>query len=327
MIDYKDLEVLPWHREAIDTLAGAAVRGRLGHAWLLHGPAGLGKRRLAETLAVALVGGLAPGHWPAHIRSDAGPAAAAPSLRPDLYRLQPAPDKRSISVEQVRELIEQLTYTSHGGGARVVIVALAEEMTTSAANSLLKTLEEPPEESYLLLVSHEPGRLPATLRSRCQRLAIRPPSPTVAAGWLTQVEARRDWGPLLTLAQGCPLRALTLAGIGLDRLDAQWCSELAALVSSGDPADVDVWLKEDPAVYLAWLQGRVETLIRDLADPSASAAADSAYAQLLAAARARPAATLFVLRDGLLRLRRMVDGGVNLALALEALLSAWRRAV
>jgi DNA polymerase-3 subunit delta' len=321
----EDLIVLPWHREAIDTLASAAVRERLGHAWLLHGPAGLGKRRLAETLAVALVGGLRPRDWPAHIRADAGPAAAAPSLRPDLYRLQPAPDKRSISVDQVRELIEQLTYTSHGGGARVVIVALAEEMTISAANSLLKTLEEPPKDSYLLLVSHEPGRLPATLRSRCQRLAIRPPSPTVAAGWLTAVEGRRDWGPLLRLAQGCPLRALALAEVGLDRLDAKWCSELAALVSSGDPADVDAWLKENPAVFLAWLQGRVESLLRDLVDPQAIAA-DSAHAQLLAAARARPAATLFVLRDGLLRLRRMVDGGVNLALALEALLGAWRRA-
>ena len=91
---------------------------------------------------------------------------------PDLHWLYPEEDKETISVDQVRDVIETFTLTAHRGGAKVAIVEPAEAMTTAAANALLKTLEEPTAGSYLLLVSHQPGRLPATVRSRCQHLAV-----------------------------------------------------------------------------------------------------------------------------------------------------------
>ena len=88
--------------------------------------------------------------------------------------MHPLEDKETISVDQVREVIESVSLTAHRGKAKVVIIEPAEAMTTAAANALLKTLEEPSGDSYLLLLSHQPGRLTATIRSRCQRHRGRP---------------------------------------------------------------------------------------------------------------------------------------------------------
>ena len=322
--------ILPWHRETVESLAAAGARARLGHAWLLHGPPGVGKRRLAETLGSALVAGLAPKDWASAISEDTSGQAAQRVSLPDLHRLEPLPDKRTIGVDQVRALIEQLGYTSHAGGARVVIVNLAEEMTTNAANSLLKTLEEPPPGVYLLLASHAPGRLPATIRSRCQRLAILPPCTQDALVWLSRVDGGRHWNALLSLAGGAPLRALEMAEAGLDRLDETWCAELATLLGQGGdmPGRVEAWLKGDPAGFLAWLHTRLSRLLCDLAQRPGHLPdeAHAAYTALLEVAATRTARSLFELHDGVSRLRRLVDGGVNIPLGLEALLVTWRRA-
>lgn len=322
-----DFRVYPWQARAVATLAGAAARDRLGHAWLLHGPPGLGKRRLAETLGAALVCGLPARHWQDSLPADLATAAPPQVLLPDLHRLTPPPDKHLIGVEQVRGLIEQFGYTSHGGGARVAIVSLAEQLTVSAANSLLKTLEEPPADAYLLLVSNVPGRLPATLRSRCQRIGISAPSPDEARAWLADVEPGRDWSRLLALSGGCPLRAVGHAENALDRRDAEWSQGLAEVLTRGGdlPAQVDAWLKEDASVFLAWLEGRLEAALRAMAGAPAEAVHEGPAGALRAALASRPASTLFVLRDGVRRLRALADGGANLALGLEAQLAAWQR--
>ncbi|MCC5860951.1 MAG: hypothetical protein JJT93_03465 [Gammaproteobacteria bacterium] len=321
-----DFRVYPWQAEAVATLAGAAARDRLGHAWLLHGAAGLGKHRLAETLGAALVCGLSARHWAESLPATLESAEAPEVLLPDLHRLMPLPDKQTIGVDQVRALIEQFGYTSHGGGARVAIVSLAEQLTVSAANSLLKTLEEPPAGAYLLLVSHVPGRLPATLRSRCQRIALRAPGREEALAWLAGVEPGRDWARLLALSSGCPLRAVRYAGMDMDRRDAEWSVALAEALTRGRDlsAQVDGWLKEDPAVFLSWLEGQLEATLLALAGGDVEDTGRDAGA-LPAALVGHPASALFRLRDGVRRLRRLVSSGANLALGLEAHLAACRR--
>ena len=322
-----DFRVYPWQAQALATLSGAAARERLGHAWLLHGPAGLGKRRLAETLGAALVCGLPARHWQESLPASLETAEPPEVLLPDLHRLTPAPDKQSIGVDQVRALIEQFGYTSHGGGARVAIVSLAEQMTVSAANSLLKTLEEPPPEAYLLLVSHVPGRLPATLRSRCQRIAVKPPPRESALAWLAGVEPARDWARLLGLAGGSPLLAVSYAAKDMDRRDEEWSQGLAEMLTRGGdlPAAVDGWLKEDAPVFLAWLEGRIEAALRAMAGVPDAGTQDGPGRALGEALASRPASALFSLRDGIRRLRRLADGGVNLSLGLEAQLAGWQR--
>src|SRR5690606_32083331 len=85
--------------------------------------------------------------------------------------------KRDISVEAVRKATDFLHLTSSEGGRRIVIVDAADEMNANAANALLKVLEEPPPAALLLLVSHSPGGLLPTIRSRCRLLTLRPLEP------------------------------------------------------------------------------------------------------------------------------------------------------
>ena len=133
----------------------------------------LGRRRLAarSSTPAAALAALAARHDPL-------------DRHPDLHWLHPEEDKETISVDQVRDVIDIFTLTAHRGGAKVAIVEPAEALTTAAANALLKTLEEPSPGSYLLLLSHQPGRLAATVRSRCQHLALRAPATERVATWL-----------------------------------------------------------------------------------------------------------------------------------------------
>ena len=166
---------------ALAVLGRALASGRLAHGWLLTGPPGIGKATLAFRFARALL---------------AGPDAidARLSLRPDhpVFRqvarasipistvLEAERDPRTgrlrseITVDAVRAATASLQMTAAAGGYRVAMVDGAESMNRNAANALLKTLEEPPARSVLILVSHRPGSLAATIRSRCAKLRLSP---------------------------------------------------------------------------------------------------------------------------------------------------------
>ena len=164
--------------------AGAKLRdsvraGRLHHAWLICGPPGIGKATLAYRFTRWLLSGaisedlsLAPSHG-VFRRIAAG-------SHPDLLVIERRFDERrkrlqsEIVVDTVREAADFLHLTPFDGGWRIVLVDGAEAMNRNAANSLLKLLEDPPERAIWLLVSHAPGRLPPTVRSRCRRLDCQP---------------------------------------------------------------------------------------------------------------------------------------------------------
>src|SRR5690606_10254029 len=102
------------------------------------------------------------------------------------WRHTPSPARQMtvISVDQVRELSERLSTTPQYGNAKVAIIDPADDMNDAAANALLKTLEEPVPGRYVWLLSANPARLPATIRSRCQRLEFRVPPHDEAVAWL-----------------------------------------------------------------------------------------------------------------------------------------------
>lgn len=160
----------PWLSELEATLAAAVDRGRFPHATLIHGAQGSGRRHLVTSLAARLL----------HLTGAGDPAAATEGdlLRhPDFLGVNPEPDKQSISVDQIRELIEFLQLTSHQRGAKLVLLYPADAMTLNAANGLLKTLEEPPAGSIIFLVAEVLSRLPPTIISRCQRVRVPVASP------------------------------------------------------------------------------------------------------------------------------------------------------
>ena len=197
----------------------ARARGRLHHAWLLNGPEGVGKATFAYRAARRLLG--AP-PAPAYGVLGADPnhpvsRQVAARSHPDLMVLErEGPDgkpRKVIPVEDARRLGEFFSKSPASAPHRVAIIDAADDLNVNAANAILKTLEEPPPRGVLLMVSHSPGRLLATIRSRCRRLAFRPLDLEVAAAF---VRARADVNVeeslrLASMAAGAPGRALALA--------------------------------------------------------------------------------------------------------------------
>jgi DNA polymerase-3 subunit delta' len=186
---------------AEQALLDSARSGRLAHAWLLAGPRGIGKATLAYRFARFLLAGEAAddglfgeaptglGLDPAHPTFRRVASGGHPDIRTVARGVNPKTGKArsEIVVDDVREAIAFLRLTPSEGGWRVVVVDGAEDMNRNAANALLKVLEEPPARAILLLVSHAPGRLLATIRSRCRRLDLKPLSPDL----LGELLARR----------------------------------------------------------------------------------------------------------------------------------------
>jgi DNA polymerase-3 subunit delta' len=314
-------KLCPWLEPAFARLDAAIATGRLGHAWLIHGPTESGKINLALAVALRLLGIV---EQPVELSAAEAAAAIAhrhePADRhPDLHWLFPLEDKATISVEQVREVIDALALTAHGGGAKVVIVEPADALTTAAANALLKTLEEPSAGTYLLLLSHELGHLPATIRSRCQRLAVSRPSFEAIDAWLGGgPKAAEAWH----LAGGAPLRAAAIVS-GSDPLEVNDLSDSIRALSedrASPQAVAERWAKSDSAAALTWLMRELHTEIRSrLAAAGSTAVTDPKPATLHNACRKLTLKTLFELYDRAERLLGQAGSGVNQDLSLQAL--------
>ncbi len=206
------------HADAEATFESALADGRMHHAWFLTGPPGIGKATLAYRFARRLFAG--PG-CPAHDPALPLFRRVAEGSHADLLTIEREwDDKRKrlraeIVVDTVRAVPSFLHLTPAEGGWRVVVVDGAEAMNRNAANALLKVLEEPPARAVLLLTCDAPGRLPATIRSRCRLLRLAPLGPADMAAALARLAPGKNQADLITLADGAPGRALELAGEGL----------------------------------------------------------------------------------------------------------------
>ncbi|MPZ39832.1 MAG: DNA polymerase III subunit delta' [Rhizobiales bacterium] len=216
------------HAEAEQTMLDAYRSGRMPHAWLIGGPAGIGKATLAYRMArFALVH---PDPAAPDVRSATSLAVAddhpvaqriAARAHPDLLVLERAVNEKTgklftvIRVDDVRRTVSFFGSTAGEGGWRVCIVDTADELQDpQGANALLKILEEPPKNALLLLVSHAPARLLPTIRSRCRRLMLRPLSVTEVASGTAQALGREvddaDIRDAAEQAEGSIGRALML---------------------------------------------------------------------------------------------------------------------
>ncbi len=225
------------HDEAEQQLAEGLAAGRIHHAWMLVGPEGIGKATLAYRFAKKALqpqeaesGGLI-GEMPFAASLDVDPGSPPARLvkalsHPDLLVLRRPYDirakrfKTAITVDEVRRLRDFLGHSPSGGAYKVVIVDSADELNVNAANALLKALEEPPPRVVFLLICSMPGRLLATIRSRCRLLAMhglaRDHLEAAARQALQASEvgepAAEDWPALVTAAGGSVRRVLSLAG-------------------------------------------------------------------------------------------------------------------
>jgi DNA polymerase-3 subunit delta' len=310
----------PWLSELEATLAAAVDRGRFPHATLIHGAQGSGRRHLVTSLAARLL----------HLTGAGDPAAATEGdlLRhPDFLAVNPEPDKQSISVDQIRELIEFLQLTSHQRGAKLVLLYPADAMTLNAANGLLKTLEEPPAGSIIFLVAEVLSRLPPTIISRCQRVRVPVASPEIALPWLQQIDTDPDWASILELAGGAPLLALEMHQTGLtDRAD-EFNRDLEALIGRREDviAVAQRWLGRDYGFALRWLYWKVALRIRQqLVDTAGMAQRpDSRSMHLQTVADAPNMESCFGYLRAVGDLGRLQTTGINAEMNLVRLLFAW----
>ncbi|EPI5385781.1 DNA polymerase III subunit delta' [Pseudomonas aeruginosa] len=212
-------DIYPWQQALWSRLGG---RAQHAHAYLLYGPAGIGKRALAE-------------HWAAQLLCQR-PAAAgacgeckacqllAAGTHPDYFVLEPEEAEKPIRVDQVRDLVGFVVQTAQLGGRKVVLLEPAEAMNVNAANALLKSLEEPSGDTVLLLISHQPSRLLPTIKSRCVQQACPLPGAAASLEWLARAlpdEPAEALEELLALSGGSPLTAQRLHGQGVREQRAQ----------------------------------------------------------------------------------------------------------
>ncbi|MGH8176604.1 MAG: DNA polymerase III subunit delta' [Steroidobacter sp.] len=273
--------LLPWHMTAVEQLRGAWRNEHLPHALLLQGAEGLGKRMLAAWLAAAVLCDRSSGAALNFCGECAGCALIKAATHPDLLWVAPEEDKQQISIDQLRAAADRLTRTSLRRGFKVAVIEPAHQMTVSAANSVLKTLEEPSPPSLLILVTSRPSSLPATVRSRCQKITVARPTAQAAMVWLQAESSSPVEHSLLEFAGGAPLRALEYAGGRFDALDEHMQKSLGNLLSGrADVTQVAAeWEKDalnDRLVWLdLWLTSMARTVLTGSADlvtfPSGSA--------------------------------------------------------
>ena len=211
---------LPWHADVWHDLNTAIDNNRLSHALMISGPAGIGKKSLAQRLAGRILCSNPFNHNACGQCKNC--RLLATGFHPDVMLVEPLEKGKTISIDNIRKLAANLNNTSQQGGWRVAIIAPAEAMNINSANAVLKSLEEPQPKTLLMLVCHRPGLLPATIISRCQKLPLSVPEEKVAKRWLSEVSHQHpSTSKVLQMTKGRPLLALeALEADGVDAFES-----------------------------------------------------------------------------------------------------------
>jgi DNA polymerase-3 subunit delta' len=321
-------EQYPWHDDLWQMTRGAMMR--LPHALLLHGLPGLGKQAFGLRLARSLLcltpngAGDACGSCKSCALLDAG-------THPDIAMVTTLADSKVISVDQIRELTDFMSLKPHTATRKVAVLWPAHVMNVNAANSLLKMLEEPPAGSFLLLVSDQAGRIPATVRSRCARVIFRPPARDEAMRWLEDTRGTQsDNVSLLALAGGAPLAAAVFAETGWIEQRDSLLTDLENLAGHRDTpcACASRWKSAgaEPAVDAVY--GLAADLVRlGTAGPGASVSAPELRDRLQHILQSIELKKLYHFLDAVSEVRNLLRTPLDQLLLIEDLLIRWQRVV
>jgi DNA polymerase-3 subunit delta' len=315
----------PWLERVWGRLIDAHRQSRLPHALLLTGHPGMGKAVLADDLARFLlcerpVGGAAA------CRKCTGCTLFAAGSHPDYFRIAPADDSRAIRIDQVRELAEGLALTSHGNGYKVAVLKPADALNINAANGLLKTLEEPTDNTVLVLVSGQPARLPATIRSRCQEVRLKAPDRELTTRWLASQVSGVSPEVYLALANGAPLQALQLAQEhAVEERQQRFRALLAIREGREDPLAVAAdWATDADLKGLRWMrQWLMDMLKIRLTGQVQGIHGIDLLDGLSMLAQKLDSRVVFGQLDGINGMLRLADSTLNRQMMMEDILLAW----
>jgi DNA polymerase-3 subunit delta' len=329
----------PWHRATQERFL--ALRANLPHAVLVSGQAGIGKVQFARAVAAAVLcespkGAFACGTCPSCHWFEQG-------NHPDFRELVPEAAEEEeegegdagagksekaksivIKIDQVRAVGDFVALSTHRAGHRVLLLHPAESMQPAAANALLKTLEEPPPGTLIVLVTDQPARVLATIRSRCRLLPLKAPSPAQALAWLRE-QGVAEADAALAAAGGAPLLAFELAQPEEAELRKRILQELAR--PSGADALAFAPAIDRPRVgrFVYWMQTWVQDLVR--MKLGGSVRHHPAFEKALQSrSRAASLDALLALERELAGARALAGHPLNPRLLAEHLLMAYNRA-
>ncbi|EPK3136062.1 MULTISPECIES: DNA polymerase III subunit delta' [Enterobacter] len=244
----------PWLRPHFEQLIASYQAGRGHHALLIQALPGMGEDALIYAITRFLMCQQPEGHK--SCGKCRGCQLMQAGTHPDYYTLEPEKGKSALGIDAVREVSEKLYEHARLGGAKVVWLKDAALLTEAAANALLKTLEEPPEKTWFFLSCRDPGRLLATLRSRCRLHHLATPQESWALSWLErEVTTSQDSAlSALRLSSGAPAAALALLQADVWSQREALCRAVASALESGDWLSVLPALNSDQAAErLHWL--------------------------------------------------------------------------
>lgn len=287
------------HDAHFQAFAKAMASGRLHHGWILSGPRGVGKAGFAHEAARMLVdpenryASMVDHHthpdiiWVQRLPKEAPKEGEAADPDAEL--------KRSIAIDQIREVQHSLTTRPSMGPKRVVIIDAADDLERGGANALLKSLEEPPVGTYFMLVSHASDRLLPTIRSRCQVMRFEALGDAEMRAALQQAlphAASNEVEALVRSGRGLPGQAMMLAGLDFAEIE----SVADEIVRSGDPTNKlrhklaeKLSVKNAQTGYEAFLRFvpvKIAAAAREMAPATAIAAVDAFHDADRLAARA-----------------------------------------
>jgi DNA polymerase-3 subunit delta' len=237
--------VIAGQDRAVEQFASAWASRKLHHAWLLAGPKGVGKASFAKAAArrVLADAGGPPADLPGVETPDNHPIVklVEAGSHPDMRWLERLVNEktgnlaRNISVDQVRELGGFIGLTAALSPWRVAVIDTVDELEPSGANALLKILEEPPANTLFFLVSHAPGRLLPTIRSRCRRLDFQGLDDDAMTSILESKTGlpAAERNKVIAMSFGSAGRALAFAELGLAKLEEQ----ALGILRQGDPTN------------------------------------------------------------------------------------------
>jgi DNA polymerase-3 subunit delta' len=332
------MTALPWHRAALQRLL--ADRERLPHALLVCGRAGIGKTEFARALSAGVLceasrDGLACGACPScHWLSQGNhpdyreivPEASEEDVEGEEASAAKSEKAKSIviKIDQIRAVADFIALSTHRSGFRVLLLHPAESMQPAAANALLKTLEEPPPHTLIVLVSDQPARLLATIRSRCRIVNLPVPPEKEALEWL-RAQGVAQPETLLAAAGGAPLLARELAEPGEAELRKRILTELAR-PGGADPLQFAASVERGMVERLIyWMQTWVQDLVRVKLSSGIRHHRDFAAA-LQSRAKSSDIEALFALDRELASARSLASHPLNARLLAEHLLMAYNQA-
>lgn len=210
----------PWLQAGWEQLNNYIAQNRVPQALLISGKKGLAKKQLAENFAQALMCGSRTSDGQACGKCHSCILFSA-QTHPDYLYIEPEEAGKAIGIDVIRQLTSKLVLKPQFESYRLVMINSADSLNNASANAFLKYLEEPTERTCLILITDKPNKLPATIRSRCQKLFVSITDEAPIKTWLQQQGIVENTDLLLAMSQGSPLLAKNIADSSLQDLRAE----------------------------------------------------------------------------------------------------------